>query len=141
MDAYLVNILAVGIILSAPWLPLTYKFVENPIIRLLLVVSLVVAIRLGPLPGLLTLLAVVTLLVERNHYVLTHLTYQLDNAILPAAGTDRIIKSSSDIPEGEAVSYTPVKDTTNEFVDSNPRFPEGPNNEDAVGFFKGKGLA
>jgi len=141
MDAFLVNILAVGIILSVPWLPLSYSFVENPIIRLILVLAVLAAIRIGPLPGLLMLLAVVTLLVERNHYVLTHLTRQLDTSNIPAAGTDRIITPVIDLPEGETVSYAPVKEEDSQFVDGNPRFPEVPNNHDAVGFFKGKGLA
>jgi len=141
MDASLVNILAIGIILSAPWLPLSYSFVEHPIVRLLLVLSLLGAIRLGPLPGLLMLLAVVTLLVERNHYVLTHLTQQIDNSTIPAAGTERIIKVVSDMPEGDVVEYAPVNEDDGNFVDGNPRFSEGPTNQDAVGFFKGKGLA
>jgi len=141
MDASLVNILAIGIILSAPWLPLSYSFVENPIVRLLLVLSLLGAIRLGPLPGLLMLLAVVTLLVERNHYVLTHLTQQIDNSTMPAAGTDRILKVVSDVPEEESVEYAPVKEDDDDFMDGNPRFSEGPSTRDAVAFYKGKGLA
>jgi hypothetical protein len=87
------------------------------------------------------LLAVVTLLVERNHYVLTHLTHQVDNASIPAAGTDRILKVASDVPEEDSVEYAPVKEDDIDFVDGNPRFSEGPNNHDAVGFFKEKGLA
>ena len=141
MDAYLVNILAVGIIMAVPWLPLSYSFVENPLVRLLLVLSLLAAIRVGPLPGLLVLLAVVTLLVERNHYVLTHLTHQVENAVLPTVDTDRIIQPTSDIPNAETVSYAPVKEEESAFVDSNPRFIGAPTNQDAVRFFKGKGFA
>lgn len=141
MDAYLVNTLSVGVILSAPWLPLSYAFVEHPIVRLLLILSLVGAIRLGPLPGLLALLAVVTLIVERNQYVLTHLTRQVDNANIPAVANDRIIQAAINIPDPQTVAYAPGKEEGPEFVDSNPRLSGVPTNQDAVGFFKGKGLA
>jgi len=87
------------------------------------------------------LLAVVTLLVERNQYVLTNLTYQIDNSSMPAVGTDRIFKATSDIPEGNSVDYTPIQKDEPKFLDNNPRLSEGPNNQDAVGFFKEKGLA
>lgn len=68
MDLY--AIAAVAVILGAPILSsygVTFRFVENILVRIVLIAVIVVAVRKDHLLGLLTFLAVFSLFLERNH--------------------------------------------------------------------------
>jgi len=68
MDLY--AIAAVAVILGAPILSsygVTFRFVENILVRIVLIAVIVIAVRKDHLLGLLTFLAVFSLLLERNH--------------------------------------------------------------------------
>jgi hypothetical protein len=68
MDLY--ALIAVAVILGAPILSsygFTFRFVENILVRIVLIALIVVAVRKDHLLGLLTFLAVFSLLLERNH--------------------------------------------------------------------------
>ncbi len=70
---------SVVIILLAPWLGRTYNMslIENAIVRLLLVLFVFYGIRQGPMAGLLSFLASFSLLIERNHQILTKFPHQI----------------------------------------------------------------
>jgi len=68
MDLY--GIAAVAVILGAPILSsygVTFRFVENILVRIVLIALIVAAVRKDHLLGLLTFLAVFSLFLERNH--------------------------------------------------------------------------
>jgi hypothetical protein len=68
MDLY--AIAAVAVILGAPILSsygVTFRFVENILVRIVLIAVIVIAVRKDHLIGLLTFLAVFSLFLERNH--------------------------------------------------------------------------
>jgi len=68
MDLY--SIAAIAVILGAPILSsygVTFRFVENILVRIVLIAVIVVAVRKDHLLGLLTFLAVFSLFLERNH--------------------------------------------------------------------------
>ena len=139
--AFLVCILSIAIIIAAPWYKSSYSIVENTLVRLLLVVAVLAAVSLGPLPGVLTLLAVITLLIERNQYVLTHLPYQKATSHIPDHQAEHVVKASYLEPDVDTVKSEPKKEDAVEYVDSNPRLPAGPPATAAVAFYKSKGLA
>lgn len=75
----IVSIVSVAIILGAPLaqnMGLGFSFVDNGISRLVLLAWAVYAIRLGAFPGILAFLAVMTVITERNHEVLTRFPNQ-----------------------------------------------------------------
>jgi hypothetical protein len=74
-----VSAVSVALILGAPLAQnagMSFSFIGNPLTRLLLIAYAVYAVRLGAFPGLLGFLAVMTLLTERNHEVLTEFPNQ-----------------------------------------------------------------
>jgi hypothetical protein len=71
-----ISVTSIVIILAAPILKslgMSFAFVENIVVRFLLIAALIFAVRnsSNPLPGLLAFLAVFTLLLERNHEFLS----------------------------------------------------------------------
>ena len=131
---------SLAIILLAPWLSshgVNFSAVGNVFVRLVLVASVLAAVYSGPLEGLLALLAVVTLLIERNHQILSGLPNQrpyITNM------TEHIYQPPFETPQTENVAYEAKPEDNLNLKDNNPRLEEGPNNHDAVGFFKRNGL-
>ena len=142
--AAVVTGLSVLVILGAPIVSsfgTSFGFVENILVRILLVLAIIVSLRQshGVIPGLLAFLAVITLLVERNHEVLT----SFPNQAVKIPFDVPMAPSASVAPSAPAVSFATVEpddDDSAGIRDSNPRLKEGPHNADAPGFFKGKGL-
>ena len=134
------------IILGAPILAsmgFKFAFVENILVRLLMVGAVIYAIQKDTLLGLLTLLAVVTLLIERNQAIITSLPGG-SNAKISQQRNLYPMKAPTDI-------FTPIKDTEvyddNEvhnasvsLEDSIPDLKEGPTNHDAPLFYKSLGV-
>jgi len=134
---------SLAIILLAPWFSshgVNFSGVGNIIVRLVLVGAILAAIYTGPLEGILVLLAVVTLLIERNHQILSRFPTQQPPS-LRVENVGVFGQPYSQPIQREVVKYEPVQESeTLGLNDSNPRLPEGPNNQDAVSFFKAKGL-
>ncbi len=138
-----IPIVSILIILGTPFLStlgVSYRFVDHPLTRLLLLGFVIYAIRQGAMSGLLAFLAAFTLLVERNHEILTTFPDQTPRALTAAYGLP--IKAPSLVPEGVSIDYEPSDEhgiavvethgettTFNEYEsaediqDSNPRVP------------------
>jgi len=133
------------IIVGAPVLAsmgVKFAFVENIFFRILMVASLIYASLKTPLFSLLVLLAIVTLLFERNHIVVAGLPDQ----------AAKIPKTTNLYPiMASPLSHVDVKDTFEvhdvdshdkaQFEDSIPDLKEGPSNHDSPDFYKSLGLA
>lgn len=114
-----VPIISIFIILGIPFLPtlgLSYRFVDHPLTRLLLIAFVIYAIRQGAMSGLLAFLAVFTLLIERNHEVLTTLPDQIPRA--PTAPYGLPIQSPGLVPEGEMIVYEPSDEQGKDVVET-----------------------
>jgi len=121
-----------------------FSFVENILVRLLMVGAVIYAIQKDTLLGLLTLLAVVTLLVERNQAIITSLPGM--------SGTTKISQQRNLYPMAPPQDiFTHIKDTDNydnndihdasvTLEDNIPDLKEGPTNHDAPSFFKNPGV-
>ena len=131
------------IIVGAPILAsmgFKFSFVENILVRLLMVGAVIYAIQKDTLLGLLTLLAVVTLLIERNQAIITSLP---SNAKISQQRNLYPMKAPTDI-------FTHIKDTDSyendaqdasvTYEDNIPDLKEGPTNHDAPSFFKSLGV-
>jgi hypothetical protein len=145
---------SVAVILGAPILAtkgFSFSFVENILVRLVLVVLVAYAIRQGPLPGLLTLLAVLTLLIEQNHLLLTSLPYQQPELTMPTDTSFTI--ATPDPVDLETLHYNhPIEDKglsvgdkeyeiASDLQDNIPDIPVPPQGEASARFFEEKGLA
>jgi len=151
--------LAVTVIIAAPLLHgfLSFSFVENILVRLLMVIAVVLAVRKGPMEGLLVALAVMTLIIERNQDVLSRLPNQQPQ--WPSNNPGMPVQAAPLVGVAETVSYVPraftnppvqpIEGSTadNKFEtagglrDSIPRLPAAPLTNAAQSFYKGKGLA
>ena len=152
-----VPIVSILTILGAPQLSsvgVGYGFVEHIATRLFLIGAVVYAIRQGPMSGLLALLAAFTLLIERNHEILTKFPGQQPR--WPTTGYGLPIQAPSLIPEKESQFYEPVEEhgkevvethgettttkeyeTTEDIHDNNPRVETVPGSYDEKpGFFE-----
>ena len=139
-SSLLICTVSVAVILLAPWLSthgVNFSAVGHIIVRLLLVAAVLGSIYIGPLEGLLVLLAVVTLLIERNHQILSGLPNQRAYITNTA---QHIYQPPFETPEVDNLPYKEMPEDKLNLKDSNPRLEEGPNNHDAVGFFKRNGL-
>lgn len=135
------------IIVGAPILAsmgFNFAFVENILVRILMVGVLLYAIQKDTLLGLLTLLAIVTLLVERNQAIITSLPG------LPAAAKVSQARNLYPMKAPENI-FTHVKDTemyddsevhnaSVSLEDNIPDLKEAPTNHDAPSFFKSLGV-
>lgn len=153
----IVPIASILTILGAPQLSslgVGYEFVEHIATRLFLIGLVIYAIRQGPMSGLLAFLAAFTLLIERNHEVLTKFPDQQPR--WPTAPYGLPIQAPALIPEKESQLYEPVEETGKEVVethgettttkeyettedvhDSNPRIETVPGSYDErPGFFE-----
>lgn len=142
--AVMTSATAAVVILAAPWassVGVSQAWVGTPFARFALLAALVAATQLGPMPALLTLLAVFTLLIERSHEVLS---------TLPAVATMPPVKTAAVgiqerpallVKEDHTFHPEPEYETHPDFHDSNPRLEAGPSASDAPAFFQGKNLA
>jgi len=138
------------IIVGAPILAsmgFNFAFVENILVRILMVGVLIYAIQKDTLLGLLTLLAIVTLLVERNQAIITSLPGLPG---LPAASKVSQARNLYPMKAPENI-FTHVKDTevyddsevhnaSVSLEDNIPDLKEAPTNHDAPSFFKSLGV-
>ncbi len=144
---------SVVVILGAPILAtkgFSFSFVENILVRLALVVLVGYAVRLGPMPGLFTLLAVLTLLIEQNHLLLTSLPYQQPELAMPRDTSFTI--ATPDSPTTETLHFNhPIDDKglsvgdkefelATDLQDNIPDIPVPPQGEASAKFFEDKGL-
>lgn len=132
------------IILGAPLLAsmgFKFAFVENILFRILMVGVLIYAIQKDTLLGLLTLLAVITLLIERNQAIITSLP---SNAKISQQRNLYPMKAQeipfTHIKETDAYDNNDANDASVNYEDSIPDLKEGPTNHDAPSFFKSLGV-
>lgn len=133
------------IIIGAPILAsfgFRFAFVENILVRLLMVGALIFAIQRDTFFGLLTLLAIVTLLIERNQAIVTSLPdnkkIPLERNLYPAKAPDAPF---SHIKETEVYDdHEHNHQNTVTLEDNIPDLKEGPTNHDAPSFFKSLGV-
>jgi hypothetical protein len=127
---------AVAVIIGAPILSTWYNFaiVENLLVRLLLVAVIIYAISLRPIAGLLTFLAVLTLLLERNHALILSLPNQ------------KPVLHDTNMKSLKAPAVAPVVQSQNaskglandvDLEDNIPDLEQAPSSHDAPNFFKG----
>ena len=137
------------IIIGAPVLTsmgFKFAFVENILVRLLMVGALIYAVRFSnadPLFSLLVLLAIITLLIERNHVVVAGLPDQSPVKIgptnlYPMKAADNILShitvdSSYDAHESNHEADVHISDERADIK-------EGPSNHDSPSFYKSLGL-
>jgi hypothetical protein len=121
---------SIAIILGAPILSnygVRFGFVENIVVRIFLIGALIFIIRQDVFLGLISFLAVFTLLLERNHALALDLPNQRNNSIVD------MYKASSPVMALPVVE-TPV--TFEEIQDNIPRLAPAPTSAGAVAFFK-----
>ena len=132
------------VIIGAPLLAsmgFKFSFVENILVRILMVGALIYAIQKDTLLGLLTLLAIVTLLVERNQAIITSLPgqpkFSQERNLYPMKAPEDIFTHIKDI---EVYDDNEVHNASVKLEDSIPDLKEGPTNHDAPSFFKSLGV-
>ncbi len=132
---------------------LNLSFVDNILVRLLLVTYVLYNIRCSALCGLLALLAVTTVVFERNHQLLTMLPGQSPK--WPNTSQGYPVKGPAVVPETETVHYDfphdeqgveighKVYETVKDLQDNIPPLKEGPHGSDEEGtaFYQSRGLA
>jgi len=164
---------AVLVILGTPVVGshgISFQIVDNILVRLLLLVTVVFSIRQGAMPGLLTFLAVYTLLLERNHQLLTLLPNQAPQwpsnnygtpiqAAAPLVGlkesiayephdsqdthpmTDHPIENSNHDKSPQGESPDiKVLEAAEDLRDNIPRLEEAPHTDDAPSFYNSRNL-
>jgi len=134
------------IILGAPILSangVSFSFVENIFIRIGMVLLLICAVNQDIFLGILTLLAIVTLLVERNQQIVK----TIPKNIMISPRRDLYPMKAPYMLETQMQMQTetqqPVEITENSATnleDNIPDLKEGPNRHDAPSFFKSLGV-
>lgn len=122
--------LAIGVIIGAPLVSLygfKFAFVENILVRIILLGLIIFALRKDHLLGLLTFLAVFSLFLERNHNVVLGLPDQKPNMKKeePAFFPDKNLELS--------FSTAPME---RDIHDNIPYLEPAPKSKDAAAFFK-----
>jgi len=131
----------------------SFKFVENGIVRLLLVLYITLSANVGYMSGLLSFLAVYTILIERNHEVL--LTYKVikdkDYEIIREKHC-KSVSIMNKLPQFDRVILDPRTtqqqmnaassnyDTAQDLKDNIPRLETAPLTDAAPSFYKEKNL-
>jgi len=138
------------VILISPILSqLSFTLLQNTLIRLVAIILVLLAIRRDPLFGLLTLLAVFSLFIERSHFILTNLP-GIPSTHVPADSPGKPIKATPHTPIAlvEPASHTDSSfdkesdfESAEDLSDNNPKLHEGPSSDDAPQFFESRGLA
>jgi hypothetical protein len=132
------------IILGAPILSangVSFSFVENIFIRIGMVLTLIYAVNQDILFGILTLLAIVTLLIERNQ----QLVKTIPKNIMISPRRDLYPMKAPYMLETQTQMQTqqPLEISENSATnlgDNIPDLKEGPNRHDAPSFFKSLGV-
>jgi len=130
------------IILGAPILSangVSFSFVENIFIRIGMVLLLISAVNQDIFLGILTLLAIVTLLVERNQQIVK----TIPKNIMISPRRDLYPMKAPYMLETQTQTQQPVEITENSATnmeDNIPDLKEGPNRHDAPSFFKSLGV-
>ena len=149
---------------------ISFQLVDNILIRLLLLVTVVFSIRQGAMPGLLTFLAVYTLLLERNHQLLTLLPNQapqwpsnnyempIQAAVPPGVLKDSIAYEPHDSQDTHSMTAHPIEEyndknspvgespdikvleAAEDLQDNIPRLQEAPDTNAAPSFYNSRGL-
>ena len=147
MDLY--ACVAIVVILGAPILSsygFTFRFVENILVRIVLISLIVVAVRKDHLLGLLTFLAVFSLLLERNHNLVLGLPDQRPSLHLhpqkeAPAFLETPLATTVASPLATTVA-TPLATTVasheedqNQLHDNIPKLAPSPKARDAPAFF------
>lgn len=154
------NGIAVATILLIPFLSargVSFQIMENMLSRLVAVGAVLYAIRLGPMAGILTMLAVVSLFIERNHQLLTTLPNQ--KPMWPSNRNMSLTTVPPMLPTPETHAYEPTHEqsetveerhgesvkvdeyeSAKDIEDSNPRLSEVPQGESAGSFYTQRGL-
>ena len=166
MDLY--ACVAIVVILGAPILSsygFTFRFVENILVRIVLISLIVVAVRKDHLLGLLTFLAVFSLLLERNHnlvlglpdqrpslhlhpqkeapaFLETPLATTVDSAsklASPLATVDSASKLATPLATVDSASKlaSPEQPPITQLQDNIPKLAPSPKARDAPAFFSG----
>jgi hypothetical protein len=139
----------ITIIMGAPILSsmgFNFQFVENILVRILMLGILVYSIRFanadsGPLFSLLVFLAIVTLLIERNQYVVASLPNQKSASVI--VGPKNLYPMKATEMQHVTVSEEydmPQLEESQEFTDNIPDLKEGPSNHDSPDYYKSMGL-
>lgn len=139
----------ITIIMGAPILSsmgFNFQFVENILVRILMLGILVYSIRFanadsGPLFSLLVFLAIVTLLIERNQYVVASLPNQNSASVI--VGPTNLYPMKATEMQHVTVSEDydmPQLEESQEFTDNIPDLKEGPSNHDSPDYYKSMGL-
>ena len=150
------EVLSAAIVLGTPWVShmgVSLAILDSLLARLLLVAYVLYGIRCSALCGLLALLAVVTLITERNAQLLTLLPRQ--TPVWPKTNQGYVLKAAPLIPEADSVHFDShqeeqgvsvgekIYEAAQDLEDNNPRLSEGPHGSDqeGTGFYQARGLA
>jgi len=143
---------SVAIIVGAPILSsmnVSFGFVEHIATRLGLLLALIYSVHQGEMPGLIAFLAVFSLLIERNHEVLTKFPYQTPevsaNRGSMLAPTRILTEPTLPMkPDNSKIAYdspeNQEKADASDLRDNLPHLAEGPRSADAPAFYTSKGL-
>jgi hypothetical protein len=141
--------ISVTLILLVPVLSsygISFQFADNILVRLALVVYVLYGIRNGPLSGMLALLAAFTVILQRNHEIMTKLPSQMPR--WPSVKHGGPMKATPLTPVLETIHYEQVIDdhshnvngkefeSADDLNDNNPHLPEGPRADGAESFFR-----
>ena len=121
---------SIATILGAPILSnygVRFGFVENILVRLLLVGAIIYVVQKDVFLGLIAFLAVFTLLLERNHALALDLPNQRNNVVN--------VSPASTPSKAEAVVETKVN-FQEDIADNIPRLEPAPNSAGAAAFLK-----
>jgi hypothetical protein len=120
-------------ILGAPWLGSSASLVSNTLVRFLLLCFVLYSIQQSELTGLLSVLAVVSLISERNHYRLTTIPHRMQ---IPMK-RDSVFQAAHPVPTAHGIDA----DTEVLYSDNNPRISPAPTGARSAKFYMDKQLA
>jgi hypothetical protein len=120
-------------ILGAPWLGSSASLVSNTLVRFLLLCFVLYSIQQSELTGLLSVLAVVSLISERNHYRLTTIPHRMQISMK----RDSVIQAAHQVPTAHGIDA----DTEVLYSDNNPRISPAPTGARSAKFYMDKQLA
>lgn len=124
-------VLSIATIIGAPILSnygFRFGFIENILVRIFLVGIIIYAIQKDTLIGLITFLAVFTLLLERNHALAIDLPNQRTNIVLSGPVNSAPTKAAS-VAESNVALHSEISDNI-------PRLEQAPSSSSAAAFFR-----
>ena len=136
METYIFG-LSILIIIGAPWITYPYHLIENIIVRLLICAAVVYAGTVSQFAGLVAFLAAFTLLIERNHQLLSSLPDQQPQG-LQSEG-EQLMETKPQHPSPQE----PIKMNSSDYAfekaedleDSNPRLDSASSTSQAKSLF------